>query len=104
MVHAAFAAGVKPAANDITTCSAVVKRYRQEWNRLCISNGVLRLVWFDNTGKEISLQLLVPHKLVPDVLRASHDDHLAGHFAVKRTLQRLRTMYYWSEMAFDVRQ
>ena len=94
MVHAAFAAGVKPAANDITTWSAVAKRYWQEWNRLRVSNGVRRRTWFDNTSKEISLQLLVPRKLVPDVLRTSHDDPLAGHFADKCKLQRLRTIYY----------
>ena len=29
---------------------------------------------------------------------------MAGNFAVKRTLQSLRTMYYWSGMAFDVSQ
>ena len=43
----------------------------------------------------------MPRKLIHDVLRASRDDPLAGHFAVKHTLQRLRTMYCWNGMAFD---
>ena len=84
LVHAAFAAGVKPSANDITTWSAVAKRYWREWDRLRIFNVVLRRAWFENTGKEISLQLLVPRELIPAVLRASHDNPLTGHFAVKR--------------------
>lgn len=102
-VYTAVVAGTRPLANDVTAWPAAAKRYWQDWDRLRLTNGVLRRVWFDKTGKEIGQQLLVPRKMVSTLLQTAHDDPLAGHFAVRRTLKRIRQAYYWSSMAFDVR-
>ena len=103
-VHAAVKANVKPSVNDITAWSNAEKQLWQDWDRLRLIENVLRRAWFDTDGSEVSTQLLVPRRLVPELLAAAHDDQLAGHFAHRRTLLRLRPSYYWVGMSGDVRQ
>ena len=103
-VYKAMETGERPTANDVTSWPATAKRYWQDWERLRMNNGVLRRAWFDNTGREVTQQLIVPKGLLNEVMKAAHDDRLAGHFAEKRTLARLRTQYYWIGMSADVRQ
>jgi hypothetical protein len=102
-VYTAMKDQKKPTVNDITAWSADAKRYWQDWERLRLVNGVLRRAWFDVSGKEVKQQLIVPRCLVKEVLTAVHDNQLAGHFAERRTLKRLREQFYWSGMAKDVR-
>jgi hypothetical protein len=47
-------------------------------------------------------QVYVHHSLCLDVLRMHHDDHLAGHFGVARTLELLSRNYWFPSMSSDV--
>lgn len=39
-----------------------------------------------------------------EILRICHDDLLAGHFGVKKTLELVHRKYYWPSLAKDVRE
>jgi len=47
---------------------------------------------------------LVPSELRGKVLEECHDDPVAGHFGVKKTIERIRRLYLWPTMRRDVRE
>lgn len=48
-------------------------------------------------------KLVVPTDLRPTILKQLHDDALASHGGVKKTLARIRTRYTWPSMAKDIK-
>lgn len=48
-------------------------------------------------------KLVVPADLRPVILKQHHDDVLASHGGVKKTLARVRTRYTWPAMSKDIR-
>ena len=44
----------------------------------------------------------IPETLRTDLLERNHDDPLAGHFGVEKTLELLTRKYYWPKMRVDV--
>ena len=58
---------------------------------------------FNSLGEEINLVVL-PKSLKKDILFSMHDDLLAGHQGVTRTLYRIKTRYYWPRLDKSVRK
>ena len=46
----------------------------------------------------------VPEAVRQELLKLNHDDPLAGHFGVSKTLELLRRKYFWQSMRKDVRE
>lgn len=38
------------------------------------------------------------------IIEQEHDDTLAAHGGVKKTLERIRRMFYWPRMVLDIRE
>jgi hypothetical protein len=93
----------KPASDVVTTWSAASQSYWQDWDRLKMTNGVLRRLWYDSTGKDVTAHLILPRCLLSEAISAAHDGRLAGHFAVRRTTTRLRQLFYWYNMNTYIR-
>lgn len=72
----------------------------REWSRLELVDGVLYRRRQDN--EEVSYQLVLPEELRPLVLKSLHDD--MGHMGIERTLDLVRTRFYWPKMAVDVEE
>ncbi|CAC5391937.1 unnamed protein product [Mytilus coruscus] len=51
---------------------------------------------------EISIQVAVPRKLVPVVLKETHDGLLSGHLGINRTIQRTQQSFFWPSIGSDV--
>ena len=49
-------------------------------------------------------QIVVPVSLRKSVLLAAHDSLMAGHGAVRRTLLRVRSHFFWPRVSSDVRE
>jgi len=49
-------------------------------------------------------KLWAPSGLVPVALKNAHDDPLASHGGVRKTLERLRRYYYWPGLVKDVKE
>jgi hypothetical protein len=64
-------------------------------NRLTNVNGILYRKWLDTTTDEVTLQYVLPDKYKTSVLQLLHDDKLAGHLGIKRTIARVRHRFYW---------
>jgi len=81
----------------------ILRSYWRQWDRLTVNNGVLYRKWYESDNG-ITLQLVVPVKLKTSVLQGLHDDKVAGHMGIRRTMNRVRQRYYWSGYNQDVVQ
>ncbi len=100
----AVEAKVKPTPAQTSDWSRAARRYLLEFDRLRMEGGLLVRPWINRKGLETYIQLVVPRAYVNDVMAMAHDNAVAGHFGVKRTLARLREKYFWSGMDVDVRR
>ncbi|KAG1672761.1 Transposon Tf2-11 polyprotein [Nymphon striatum] len=49
------------------------------------------------------MNILVPTRRVPDVLKAFHDDPHSGHTGIENTLKKIRQKFYWPTIRGDVK-
>jgi transposase InsO family protein len=103
-VLSAIKAGRKPAPEESSGWSAATKRLLLEYERLQLRGGVLYRTWYDETGKEQSYQLVTPHHIKAQVLSASHDGAVAGHYAERKTAAKVREYFFWPNLLSDVRR
>lgn len=72
----------------------------RELNRLEIHDGVLYRKRQD--GDQVTHQRVLPEELRASVLQSLHND--MGHLGIDRTLDLVRTRFYWPRMATEVEQ
>ncbi|XP_037829581.1 uncharacterized protein LOC112450694 [Kryptolebias marmoratus] len=72
----------------------------RELNRFEMHNGVLYRKRQD--GDEVTHQLVLPEELRAQVLQSLHND--MGHLGYDRTLNLVRTRFFWPRMAVEVEQ
>ena len=48
--------------------------------------------------------LVVPRSMIPAVLRAHHDDPMAGHLSASKCLDVIRRRYFWPRMRTDIEE
>ena len=65
--------------------------------QLVLRDGVLYREWLDIPGNRCDkkLQMLLPQKLIPDVLKSLHDHPTSAHLGVTKTLLKVRDRFYW---------
>ena len=70
----------------------------REWNKLELRDDILYRRRQD--GEQVTYQLVLPSELRSMVLQSLHND--MGHMGIERTLDLVRTRFYWPRMAADV--
>lgn len=73
----------------------------REWTKLKLIQGVLHRVTTDPLQRQRN-QLVLPKEYRGLAMRALHDDF--GHLGMERTLELIRSRFYWPRMAEDVRR
>jgi uncharacterized C2H2 Zn-finger protein len=101
-VLTALKADKKPTRNESASWPKATRRYLADWARLKLRDGVVWREWYDDKGAVTAHQFITPRSLRGEVMQQAHDQRMAGHFGVARTLDRLRAHYYWSGMTGDV--
>ena len=94
----------RPSTTQVAGNSPAVRTLWAQWNRLELIDGLLYRWWEDTKLGTRSKQLIVPHSLVPQVLRALHDGAGGGHLGVNKTLTKARQRFYWPGLRDDVEQ
>uniref|UniRef100_A0A669DKA6 Gypsy retrotransposon integrase-like protein 1 n=1 Tax=Oreochromis niloticus TaxID=8128 RepID=A0A669DKA6_ORENI len=92
-----LAADSRPPANTKSESHDVLLLLR-EWKRLDLQNDLLYRK--RQLGPETLLQLVLPDSLRHTVMLNLHDN--MGHLGVERTLELIRSRFYWPKMAIDV--
>ena len=72
-----------------------LRKYLKHFNRLKVVNGVLYQKFFDDTGKSVTPQYVVPAYLRTDILYRIDNSKLAGHLGITETAQRFRQNFYF---------
>ena len=93
----------RPSSKDIASGSYVIKSLWNQLPRLEIQNGLLVRKLDNFEDDSVSYQAIVPRNSRRDVLKHSHDMRTAGHLGGKKTLSRVRQMFYWPGLQSDVR-
>ena len=72
--------------------------------QLLLKDGILYRKWEDvpGRGRHQHLQLILSQELVPTVLDALRNHPTAGHLGVTKTLQKVRSSFYWPGQRTDV--
>uniref|UniRef100_A0A3Q2ZCS5 Gypsy retrotransposon integrase-like protein 1 n=1 Tax=Hippocampus comes TaxID=109280 RepID=A0A3Q2ZCS5_HIPCM len=78
----------------------ILALWLREWGRLALREGVLYRTRQEH-GQTVH-QLALPTELRHIVLRSLHDD--IGHLGLERTLDLVRSRFYWPRMGVDVEQ
>jgi hypothetical protein len=102
-VVSALTAGRTPTNEEVIAWPAVTKRLMVDFERLKLVDGVVYRKWYDKHGVEIGQHLLAPKQIRAKILEAAHDGQVAGHYAVKQTLRKVREHFYWPGIMADVR-
>lgn len=64
-----------------------------QWDRLQLVDRVLFRLWESEDGSSTRSQLVVPRRLVPQVLKSLHDAPTAGHLGVTKTIAKVRERF-----------
>jgi hypothetical protein len=77
--------------------------WRSIANQVGIENGVLRRTVIKE-GHTPYVQILLPPDFAKTLLKHIHDDVMAGHLGLKRTLERARQRFFYPGMSKDIRE
>ena len=58
----------------------------------------------DMNTKNQNKQVVVPEKLRNSILKLGHESKMSGHLGNKKTLNRIRSHFYWSGITSDVKK
>ena len=90
----------RPSKQELTGGPKDVCKLVQQWDRICMKDGILyRRIRPPKTGGEM-FQLLLPECLKGEVLKHLHDDH--GHQGVEQTTHLVRERWFWPNMWQDI--
>jgi len=76
-------------------------------DKYAVIHGVLYHIWTirsPNRRKQVRVQLVVPPTMRPAILKAHHDNILAGHRGVNATYELIRKNYFWVNMLADIHE
>jgi hypothetical protein len=86
---------LKPSWAEISKYVTEVKYY---WNRidsLEIKENILCRKWESEAGQTITWQIVIPDRLKASVLQRLHDSITGRHLWVRKTLSKVRHIYFW---------
>ena len=71
---------------------------------LTLRDGILYRRWEDvpGGGAQPRLQLILPPQVVPEVLHGLHNSPTGGHLGISKTMEKVRTRFYWPRQRQDV--
>ena len=75
--------------------SSELRKYLKHFNRLENHQGVLYRKFFDDTGKVVNRQYVVPAHLRAEILYRIHNSKTAGHIGITKTAQIFRQKFYF---------
>lgn len=92
----------KPQNSDITAESPEFKFWIARWEILEIKNGVLCILWEDQTRR---WRICAPKSIVKTIMWHLHDSKISGHLGIKKTIEKSKLYpFYWWGMIHDAKE
>ena len=100
--HALSISNKRPSLSKPFWRKPPLRRYRQLWSQLKIVDGVICREYAPGPTSEIIQVPLIPDSERPTILQSNHNSPTPGHQGIDKTLNRIRQVAYWVNMAQDV--
>ena len=94
----------RPSREEVAGCSPDTKLYWAQWKSLSIRQGVLHRDWETAAGDTTVPQLILPKILRKEVFTQLHNTPTSGHLGISKTLEYLRSRFYWPGLHSDVKK
>jgi hypothetical protein len=94
----------RPSWKGISNLPYFIKTYWSQWDRLEVRDDVLYRKWINADLNTVTWQLVLPKCLRKEVLQQLHNENVAGHLGVSRTIARVRSRFYWNNYHSFVRR
>ncbi|CAG2228923.1 unnamed protein product [Mytilus edulis] len=92
----------RPEFRDVEGKKSVVKDLWSKFDQLVLHNEMLYIRWENARKEEYKLKMVVPRKLVNEILYDLHTSPLGGHLGVSKTFGKVSERFYWFGMRRDV--
>jgi len=87
--------GKRPEWEEISGEPPIAKAYWAQWQSLVVEDGVLYRVWESPNGRSRKNLMVAPRSRQEQILKECHNGHSGGHLGVKKTLENIKTRFYW---------
>ncbi|KAK6181452.1 hypothetical protein SNE40_009298 [Patella caerulea] len=94
--------GVRPSWEEIAPFGIEVKHYWSMWNLLTLENNIFLYKKWVGDNDVVTWLIVLPWSLRVVVLDQLHDSPTGGHLGALKTLEKVRSRYYWYEMKKDI--
>ncbi|CAG2209381.1 unnamed protein product [Mytilus edulis] len=94
--------GKIPERELCASLSPATRRYWLNWENIELIDGIIYQKWINAKSKLNHLQLIVPQILKKDILVLSHNTPYSGHMGVKKTIEKMKTVFTWYKMSQDI--
>ena len=84
----------EPFPNHVNFASTFFQKLVKNRKRLEVVNKALYRKFFDNTGRVLFKQIVVPPETTLPIIRTMHGDPMQGHPGATKMLVELRKRYY----------
>lgn len=100
-IHQWLQDGHKPTSEQIRHLGPDVKAFWSMWPSLTLKNGTI-IRKFKRAEGSVE-QVLLPRSLRTQVLGLLHENPSGGHFGHEKTLEKVKSRYYWIGCSSDVK-
>ena len=94
----------RPAWESVSHLDADHKTYWSKWNRLVARDGILYRRWVIEATGQGRFEIVMPAVWRDEIIKMLHASPGAGHFGIKRTVERLRSRVYWPRLTDSVKR
>ena len=97
--------GERPCHDDMSGASPECKAYWNQYEQLTLKgpHNLLYKKWYSEVDNEVKYLLVAPLAVKDKILESCHDSMLSGHLGVFKTLERVRSRFYWYKMKQSIR-
>ena len=95
--------GKTPTTSELQGLPRLAWQMYTQLSSLYLHNDILCQKIEPNDGSAPSLQQIVPHVLIPEVLESLHDSSTAGHLGTYKVIEKVRQRFYWPGFNEDVK-
>ena len=95
----------RPPQSELAQQSELVRALCSRWESLELLGGVLYRRWGHKCdSQKTQLHVIVPESLKAQIFQHLHSNPMAGHLGITRTLERVRSRFFWPGCKSDIRR
>jgi len=85
------------------TVTDVSKCLHNQWEQLEVHEGIVYKQTEAKSGEPNYVQLLVPRRLIPEVIHSVHGKSTGGRLGINQMLEQVKRRFYWPSWKADAR-